>query len=50
VRLAERFLAAVDRPGVALRIGMLLMFLLDGRVRLFWRQLRRFCAMNMLST
>lgn len=41
VRLAERLLRAADRPPSWVRAGMLATFLLDRRLELFWRQLRR---------
>lgn len=50
VRLARRLLAAGASAGVGLRLGMLATFLIDRRLRLFWRQLRAFFATNMLST
>ncbi|MBX3462118.1 MAG: glycosyltransferase family 2 protein [Planctomycetes bacterium] len=50
VRLAERLLAAGPRAGLGLRLGMLLTFLLDRRLRLFVGQAAVLRTTNMLST
>jgi glycosyltransferase involved in cell wall biosynthesis len=50
VRLAERLLRAGSRPSLWLRCGALATLLLDGRLRLFRRQLGALRATNMLST
>ena len=50
VALARRVLQAGARAGLWLRLGMLLTFLLDCRLRLFWRQAIALRATNMLST
>jgi hypothetical protein len=50
VRLARAVLRAGERLGFGLRLGMLLTFLLDRRLRLFWRQAIALRATNMLST
>jgi glycosyltransferase involved in cell wall biosynthesis len=50
VRVAKRLLAAGDRAGLWPRICMLATFLLDRRLRLFWRQAIALRATNMLST
>ncbi|HEX5053389.1 MAG TPA: glycosyltransferase family A protein [Planctomycetota bacterium] len=50
VRLAQRLLRAGDTAGLWLRFGMLLTFLIDRRLKLFWRQARALRATNMLST
>ncbi len=50
VRLARRLLQAGESASLWLRLGMLLTFLLDRRLRLFWRQVMVLRATNMLST
>lgn len=44
VALAARLLRAGERPALWLRLGMLATFLLDRRLKLFWRQLRAVCS------
>lgn len=50
VRVAQRLLAAGDDAGLWPRLCMLATFLLDRRLRLFWRQAIALRATNMLST
>lgn len=50
VRVASRMLAAGDRAAWWPRLCMLATFLLDRRLRLFWRQVIALRATNMLST
>ena len=50
VRLATRLLAAGETASLWLRLGMLLTFLIDRRLRLFVRQFKALRATNMLST
>lgn len=50
VQLAQRLLRAGERASIWLRLGMLATFLLDRRLRLFWRQAMALRATSMLST
>jgi glycosyltransferase involved in cell wall biosynthesis len=50
VGLARRLLHAGERASVWLRLAMLATFLVDRRLRLFWRQALALRATNMLST